>query len=469
MLKNIKYLSIAFIFTACAVGPDYKTPQLKSFKTLQENSIKTSDKSLHSWWKNFNDPILNLLIKKAQDSNLDIKTAYLNIKKSKLAYNIVEEDFEPDLALVASSKRGHNSDNGGSFARGKTGNDFQVGLNVSWELDLFGRIDRLVEANYAKLQADKFLYQDVLISLKAEVISTYIQTRNIEDRILITKKNIKIQEDFLRLTQNLKNAGTASKLDVIRASTNLLITKSVLPTLNSNKIALIQKLSVLLNSNAKEIISILEKEESILPFIKNETIRFSSNLLRNRPDVRLKERELAAQTALIGVATTSLYPSLTLGGFLGYNSMQNNTLLSPESQLWNIGGSFLYSIFNRSKIKASIKIEETKALMALNEYKKTVLMAISEVNSNLSFYKSERIRYSYLQEAYSLNEESVHLAKLRYENGLSSFQEVLDSQRQLFSSEDKLSQSKSSISLYYVNIHKSFGLGWNTKNENKNK
>ena len=469
MLKNIKYLSLALVFTSCAVGPNYNPPELKSFHILQENNLLHKNKQEHSWWKNFNDPILNQLILKAQENNLDINTAYLNIKKSRLTYNIVKEDFEPNAAFVINPQRGKKSENVPSFAPGLTGNNLNLGLSVSWEVDLFGRIDRLVEANYAKYEADKFLYQDILLSLKAQVASTYIEIRSLEDRILITKKNINIQERFFNLTKKLKNAGSASKLDVIRANSNLLSTQAYLPSLHANKTALIQKLDVLLNTRDVKVQNSLKSTQSFIPVSYKKNITFSANLLRNRPDVRLKERELAAQTALIGVATTALYPSLTLSGFLGYNSISSSNLLSPESLLWNVGGSFFYSIFNRSKIKASISIEETKAEMALNNYKKTVLNAIAEVNTNLDFYKSEKIKFSYLEKAYSLSQESVHLANLRYENGLSSFQEVLDSQRQLFLSEEALSQSKTSSSLYYIKIHKALGLGWNTQNDKKEK
>jgi len=469
MLKNIKYLILALVFTSCAVGPNYSPPELKSFHILQEKNLLSKNTQEHRWWKNFKDPILNALIIKAEKNNLDINTAYLNIKKSQLIYKIVKEDFEPNAALIIDPKRGKKSENVPSFGPGLTGNNLNLGLSVSWEVDLFGRINRLVEAKNAKYQADRFLYQDVLLSLKAQVASTYIQIRSLEDKIRITKKNIKIQEDFFNLTTKLKNAGSASKLDVIRANSNLLSTQAYLPSIYANKTALVQQLSVLLNTKAVELQKSIQSAKSFIPITKKENIIFTANLLRNRPDVRLKERELAAQTALIGVATTALYPSLSLSGFLGYNSISSSNLLSPESLLWNVGGSFFYSIFNRGKIKNSIKIEETKALMALNAYKKTVLSAIAEVNSNLDFYKSEKIKFTYLKKAYVLSEESVHLANLRYENGLSSFQEVLASQKQLFLSEESLSQSKTSSSLYYIKLHKALGLGWNTQKDKKEK
>ena len=473
MFKSIKYIVLIFVFTACAVGPDYKVPELKSFDALTKQSLDKENEIVHLWWKNFNDPILNDLIIKATKSNLDIKTAYLNIKKARLSLNITEDDFNPDISLGVDAQRAKNSENGSSYPQGSIGNNYQLGINATWEIDLFGRIERLVESSSARLEADTFMYQDILVSLKAEVASTYIEIRNLEDRIKVAKKNILIQNDFLKLTQNLKNAGTASKLDVLRAHTNLLITKSNLPTFQANKNSFIQKLSILLNTTDIKINKYINVNESFIPQSKDDIINLSTNMLRKRPDVRLKERNLAAQTAIIGVATSALYPNLTLGGFLGYNSLQSSSLLDPESQLWNIGGSFFFSLFNRDTIKSNIKIEETKTQIALNDYKKTVLQAISEVNSNISFYKNEKIKNKYLQKAYELNFEAVTLSKLRYENGLSNFQEVLDSQRQLFSSSDMLSQSNSAISLYYVKIYKSLGAGWKTtineKTEVKNK
>ena len=475
MLKSLKYISLIFIFTACAVGPDYKVPKLKTFDTLdKEYKSSYNNLEVHNWWKKFNDPTLNKLINIAKESNLDIKTAYLNIKKSRLSLNMSEDDFLPNAAIGSGAGRGQLSENSNPPGMGGVeANKFQVGLSVSWEIDLFGRIQRTVEAKKAKLQADTYMYQNVLLTLKAEVITTYIQIRNLEDRLKVANNNIHIQEEFFTLTKNLKEAGSASKLDVLRANTNLLLTKAYLPSFEANKNALIQKISFLLAKPSDEIKTILDSSESFIPFINENDLKFSTNLLRQRPDIRISERNLAAQTALIGVANSALYPNLTLSGFLGYESFESGTLFDAKSQLWNIGTSFLFPIFNREKIKNAIKGEETKAKMAFNEYKKAVLKAVSEVNSNISFYKNEKIKYIFLKEASSLNLQSLNLAKLRYENGLSSFQEVLDSQRQGFLTDDKLSLSKSAISLYYVKINKALGAGWKDDNQdnknNKNK
>lgn len=464
MLKSLKYIALVFIFTACAVGPDYQVPKLKTFDTL-DKEYKNTNLEVHKWWEKFNDPTLNKLIKIAKNSNLDIKTAYLNIKKSRLSLNMNEDDFLPNAAISTTVQRGEKSINGTSpyLGPGIVGNKYQSGISVSWEIDLFGRISRSIEAKKAKLQADTYMYQNVLLSLKAELVSTYIQIRNLEDRIKVANHNIDIQEKFVTLTKNLKEAGSASKLDVLRANTNLLLTKAYLPSFQANKNALIQKLSFLLSKPSNEIKNILSSVESFIPFVNENNLKFSTNLLRQRPDIRMNERNLAAQTALIGLANTALYPNLTLSGFFGFESFESGTLFDSSSQLWNIGTSFLFPIFNRGKIKLAIKSEETKAEMAFNTYQKSVLKAVSEVDSNISFYKHEKIKYQFLKEAYQLNQESLKLAQLRYENGLSSFQEVLDSQRQGFLTADKLSQSKSAISLYYVNINKALGAGWKEK------
>lgn len=453
----------------CKVTSDYTPPQSQSpdcFNTLAVDSpvtsaLKNSPATLDSWWKTFNDPMLNSLIERAAASNLDVKLAESRIREARAQRRFVKADELPKVNASGLYDRKRNSENSiGSFGSNESYDLFQAGFDASWELDLFGRVSRSVEAADAELAASVEARNAVLVSLLAELALNYIDYRASQINLDIAEKAVAAQESTLTLTESRFSAGLIGELDVARAKAQLETRRSQVPPIKISMAQSAHRLATLLGKPAGSLDEEL-KSPSPLPVIAPEiAVGVPADMLRRRPDVRRAERQLAAATARVGVATADLYPRIALNGTLGVQSSQFADLFDINSRYWSIGPSVTWPVFDAGRVRANIAVQDARVEQSLTQYEQVVLASYEESENAMVGFLREQARRAALAASVDANRRALTLAEQLYSSGLADFLNVLDAQRSLFVAEEALTLSEQAVVANLISIYKSLGGGW---------
>ncbi len=462
-------LGVVFLFlSGCAVGPDYQRPDIAVPDGWGETSgLRSGDpNSLARWWEKLNDPILNELIDRAGQYNPDIYQSYLRILQSRAQRNYTAGIYEPQVDAVANYQRSRDSGRNYQASLGQLPEDvdtYTAGFEAAWEIDFFGRIKRSVEAANYEFEASVEDYRNVMISIYSEVTRNYIEVRTAQRRLKYALDNIRTQRETLELTKARFESGLVPELDVEQARANLANTESEVPLLREAETAAVNRIAVLLGTYPQQLgIDLYEQGE--IPDVTAKPVGIAPmELLRRRPDVRAAERRLAAQTARIGIAKADLYPSLSITGYFKFEAMDFDDLGDWAARKYGFGPGFQWNILNGDRIRSNIRIQEIERDRAFIEYKKTVLYAVEEAEDAISFYARQGMRYEALKRSVDASEKSVELVRTLYTNGLTDFQNVLDTQRTLFLQQDRLAASRGQIAQDWVGIYKAFGGGWEIK------
>jgi multidrug efflux system outer membrane protein len=453
-------LLILVLFSSCAtVGPDYSPPAIEvpdNWQTgLSENLPAATDKGIYTkWWESFNDPILSDLITRAVSNNLSIKEAVTRITEARARRGIAAADEYPSVSSSASATKSHTS--------GVSNKSYQMGIDSSWEIDLFGGIKRSVEASDADIESANESLKDVIISLTAEVALNYVQLRLYQSQLDVTLSNLKSQEETNEIVTWRYQAGLVTELDLQNSESTLEQTRSLLPDLQSNIAQAQHKIAVLLGVNPGALKQELSKAMPI-PVLKDEIkTGIPADILRQRPDLRKAERDLAAQTARIGVAVSDLYPKITLSGSIQVQSPSTGSLLSSDSLSSSIGPSISWQVFRAGAIKQNIEIQSTLADRLLIQYKALVLSALEEVEDAMSSCLYDQMKRESLKKAVNAASRSLELSRMQYSSGLVDFQVLLESERTLLSLQDQLTQNEGQITIDYISLYKALGGGWSS-------
>jgi NodT family efflux transporter outer membrane factor (OMF) lipoprotein len=446
------------------VGPSYTSPKTAVPDAWQTAALKgfTDAKiPFQTWWQAFQDPALDTLIADVSTNNLDLAAAVARVDEAAARYGYSKIAEEPQVDGVGGMTRTRNSERIRTHA---TQNDnpywlYDVGFTMSWELDVWGRVQRSIESARGQWEASQEDLRDVQVIIQADTAATYVNVRTLQQRLAYARSNVALQEATLKLTRDRQNAGLTGELDVRQAELNLATTRALIPQLEAQLDQALNRLCLLsgkLPGTQKHLLQTAARlrEVTDLPAL------LPAELLRRRPDVRAAERRLASQTALIGVATAELYPAFTLNGSFEWQASESGNLLNPQSRTYGIGPSFRWNLLNRDRIKDSIKSEEALTRQALAAYEKTVLTAYQESEDALSAYANELTRLGALREAVTAATRSVALVDTLYRNGLTDFQNVLDTQRALFQQQDALAAAQGSAAQNLIAIYKAFGGGW---------
>lgn len=456
----------SLLFQGCTVGKDYQSPKIGLHErwSTEPNSVfsQAQDPNMTGWWKVFDDECLNSLITQAIENNKDIQAAISRVDAARALRDYTTGRYYPQVDATGSYARMQSSKDGltRSSAEPDAMNLHSVGADFLWEVDLFGKIKRLVESSEASYQASIEDYRNVMVVLLAEVCRNYIELRTIQTQIVYANDNIEIQRRTLQLTKGRFEAGIAGELDVRQAEVNLSNTESTVPLLRIAESAAMNRLAVLLGQMP---VSLNEQLSPIKPLpVVQEAIAIGlpADLLRQRPDIRRAERQLAAQTALIGVAQADLYPSLQLLGTFEIQSRQLSGLGNIHNKAYAFGPGLRWNIFDGNRIRNTIKIEEANTQALLANWENTVLAAAEEVQNAMVAYTQQLDRRVSLDNSVKSSRRSVELVENLYTNGLTDFQNVLDSQRTLFSQQEKLAQSEGAALQALVLLYKSSGGGW---------
>ncbi len=458
-----------FLLWGCAVGPDFKSPKMPvpdqwvgapKSPGIEVSASADQTQDLVQWWKNFDDPALDSLIERAIASNLDLALAKSRIRQARAARGIVASGLWPQLDGSASYQRRHAAGVGGA---GPERNLFQIGLDAAWEIDVFGGIRRNVEASNADIQAAHEDRRDVLVSLVAEMGTSYALLRGTQQEIAIARRNLAAQRRTADITRKRYEAGFVSKLDVTNADAQAATTESLIPPLESTAAGTLYSMSLLLGQEPGSLTEELSTESPIPSTPPTVPVGIPSDLLRRRPDIRRAEAQIHAATARIGVATADLFPKFSLTGSLGFSSTDLAMALNwTQSRTWSFGPSVTWPIFQAGKILSNIEVQNALEEQALLTYQKVVLSALNEVETALVAYAKEREHYTALDEAVRNNRQAVDLSMQLYVAGRTDFLNVLNAQRSLFVSEEALAQSSRTLTTNLIAIYKALGGGWSS-------
>ncbi|MDX9701607.1 MAG: efflux transporter outer membrane subunit [Candidatus Auribacterota bacterium] len=457
------------LVAGCAVGPDYAAPDLempqawygKNSEPEPEQYVKTTEMS--NWWILLNDPDLKQLIDQSLYGNITLKEAYYRIVVAQAQKQYAQGEYFPRIDMQTGYTRSRASQNTSLKRTGQEAepmDTYSAGLGTSWELDLFGRIRRSVESADASLDASKEACNDIMVSLTSSVASSYIELRTLQERIAFAKKNIDLQQETLKLTVARFDSELVPELDVEQAKLNLANTQAAISSLQKAESEVFNRLAVLLGGFPHGLRARIT-EGAPIPEISPEIPKIVPlEIIRQRPDIRLAERQLAAQTARIGIAKTGFYPVASFKGSFFLEGTEPSDLKDISSRRYSFGPQFDWNIFEGGRTLSNVRIESAKTEQVKLQYEQTVLSAVEEVENALAFYSEEKKRYEALQQSAESSQKSVELVSSLYRSGLTDFQNVLDMQRTLFKSQDELANSKGQIIQDWIRIYKAFGGGW---------
>jgi NodT family efflux transporter outer membrane factor (OMF) lipoprotein len=447
---------------ACAVGPDYQTPSRDVTAAWREEAgavLVAQEPDLAAWWRTFDDPVLDELVERAARQGLDLREAFARVREARALRGVSAADYYPTVDGVASYERRDQSQNTafGNFAFDE--DVYTVGFDAAWEIDLWGRVRRSVEAADADLAATIEDAHDVAVTVAAETALSYVDYRAFQTRLAIARNNVALQEETLQVVNSRFDAGLVDERDVAQARTNVESTRSRVPALEVGLRAAENRLSVLLGLAPGALAELLAETQPIPVPPVAIAVGVPADLLRRRADVRRAERVLAAETARIGVAEGDLYPRLALVGNLGLTSNDSGTLFESDSQFFGFGPSLRWNLFDGGRLRGRVKAQDARAEQALVRWERAVLVALEETENSMTSFVREQSRRESLIAAAEQARRAVELARTQYDEGPTDFQIVLISERALADLEDELALSEAAITGSAVRLYKALGGG----------
>jgi multidrug efflux system outer membrane protein len=444
----------------CAVGPEYHAPDTtmpshwETPPATQASVTVEEPVQSERWWTTFRDPTLDSLVERAVNTNLDLEAATERLRQARASVGLARSGLFPTANL-----NGSYTHSGSGM--GPDQDLWQAGLDAAWELDVFGGLRRSVESAKASYEASIQDRRDVLVTLLGEVATDYILLRGYQQEVAIAHENLDLQTRNAAITRQKKTLGNGTELDIAQAEAQVASTTASLETLEANEQQAVYALSILLGLPP----AALETELSTPGNIPNPPpvvpVGLPAELLMRRPDIRRAERQLAAATAQIGVATADLYPQFSLTGNLNVSGSKISALGNWADRSWSIGPSATWLIFDANGVRSNIEIQNALAAQAFTTYKQTVLTAMQEVENALVAYAREQRRRAALTDAVNANQLAVAAATSRYrQGGLTDFLSVLVAEGSLYGSQDALVQSNRDVATDAVALYKALGGGW---------
>jgi NodT family efflux transporter outer membrane factor (OMF) lipoprotein len=485
-------LAAVLLLCGCTMGPDFKSPQAAAPLSWVSGPGKPGASTPMAapidpnWWNLFHDGELTTLEQHVATENLDVRVATIRLTESRAQLGVISADAYPNFEANTSYQRQKASNNGafaglsaiaaGTGANGAAGQTtggvngaalgatdiYQYGFDSTWEVDLWGKVRRAVEAADASVTATAEARRDTLLTSLAEVARDYLQLRGTQARLQIARDNLKSAQQSQELTRERALGGVTTDLDVANASAQVATFAAQIPPLEQQERQFINALSLLLGQPPQALAAELATARPVPPVPPLIPIGLPSELARRRPDIRESEAQLHAATATIGVAEANFYPSFTLTGSFGIQGLQPWNLFTLASRMYALGPSVNIPIFEGGRLKATLALRKEQEQEAAVVYQRTVLGAWHEIDNSLTAYQAEQRRRDQLTEAVAQNERAVSLAQSRYQQGVADFLQVLDAQRSLFATQQELAVSTTTVDTDLVAIYKALGGGWET-------
>ncbi len=469
-------LPLYLLLASCTVGPDYVRPPSPlgpDWYQSEVDGLSTSPQQESAWWARFGDPELDRVVGIALAANNALEIAGLRVLESRARLGIATGQQYPQSQFVAGGATAVSaSESAANTAAGDLEYlQYDVGVGATWEIDFWGRYRRGIEAADAAYLGSIAAYDETTILVAAQVALAYVTIRTIEEQIRITKDNIASQQRSLDIVQVQYDNGATSELDVLQARTLLLSTQATLPALEANLGQAEHALSVLLGRPPGAMDSLLTDGQPIPDVPARLAVGIPSDLLRRRPDIRRAEYQAMAANASVGLAEADLYPSFTLSGTLGFvvaddtdTTRSGRTgigeLFGSDSLTWSAGPAFVWPFLNYGRIRNNVRVQDAQLQQALTAYRETALQAAREVEDAIVAFDGARRQYRILVETVSAAERSNEVALLRFSEGFSSYQRVLDAQTALFTQQGRLVASKGDQAAAVISLYLALGGGW---------
>lgn len=483
---GLSALSVLLLSTGCnKIGPDFTSLDKIEIPKAWEKKTKHDIQEIASWWKIFNDPLLNKLVMTTYAQNLDIKSAGLRILQARAALGISEGLQYPQVQTLSGNAARVRSNDTTFLAAG-------INFDMGWEIDFWGKYARGIESSEATLYASLFSYNDIMISVIAEVARNYINYQTAKERIAYAERNIVIQERVSKITQIQFNSGNVSELDMQQSRAQLYTTRSVLPALELSKVKSRNAIAVLMGMSTTEVGKLLHTgksyKDNISKYVNtdksfiqikegdrdninvalvptasfNPYYKIDAALLSNRPDLKVAEYQVRANSANIGATEATLYPSFSLFGNIGINSTNaTGSWVSAGDALGvSIGPSFSWNIFQYGRIKSQVRLKDAIFEESLVNYNKKVLSALSEVSDALNGYRLTKEQLEANKKAVNATVRAFNISMTQYNDGLVSYERLLTSVNNLTRSQDQYAQIKGNLATNVMLMYKALGGGW---------
>jgi multidrug efflux system outer membrane protein len=450
----------------CAVGPNYEEPAPPAVEKFEQGAQAgvSSDAVVVAWWKEFGDPRLDALIARAVEGNRGVKAAMAAVREARALFQETEYELIPDLqASGAYTRRKLSSASApGVPDSARKISYWSAGFDAAWEIDLFGRIRRTIEAASAEAEAVEAFRRDVTVTLLADVARHYFELRGSLHEVEVARKNAEIQREALRVTGARFDAGRGTELDVARSRADLNATLALIPPQEAAAARAKNRLAVLLGVPPPGFTIDLAPPSPLDKLPALVAIGRPEDLLRRRPDIREAERHLAAATARIGVATADLFPRISFGGSLGVDGKSVSGLFKSGGSRYAFGPSITWEALNLGSVAARIRAAGARADAELARYEETVLVALEETENALVTFGRARARRDALVEGVRASERAAALAEARYQGGADDYLSSLLAQRTVLSLQLQLAESQTQTVTALIALYKALGGGWET-------
>jgi multidrug efflux system outer membrane protein len=450
---------MVLLLSACAMGPDYEKPEVPVPDAFQEPTIPGASFANLKWWELFQDEELTRLIEMALINNKEVAIAMARIEEARATLGFVRADQFPNLDGTAGASRGNLIP--GAGLPGSINETFVLAGNLSFEVDLWGKLRRSTEAARAELLATVEARNVVTITLIADVASVYLLLLDLDERVSIAQRTMKTRQDSLDIIQARFDRGTVPLVDVNQAQIELADAAAQLAALERENQRAENLLSVLLGQNPGPVMRTPGKDEKLLP--PEIPAGLPSELLERRPDVRQASQQLAAQTARIGVAEALRFPSLSLTGSLGLASTELDDFFSSSNKAWGLSANFLGPVFDAGRNKSRVEAERALTEQLLKNYELIVLRAFQEVEDSLIDIRTYRDEALARKRQVTAARSASKLSFARYNGGVTSYLEVLESDRSLFRAELLVSSTTRQELVSIISLYKALGGGWLTE------
>ncbi len=444
------------LLTGCAVGPDYQPPELDAPAqfSAEHDGQPFSRTEEERFWDGFGDPLLAELIHQTLQSNLDLQVALTRYQRAAALLRGSRSERLPTVGLGASAAAQHLAE----VERLPGADDdielYRIDANASWELDLFGRLRRATEAQGARLQATEAELAALRVALVGQLASSYFELRGLQQQLAVAQQNVALQRDSLAIVSARQTAGRSTEFDVLRARAQLASTRAEIPRLQAEIRVRMHRIAVLTGQAPGQLIGRLSPVTTLPTITPTIPVGSPGEVLRRRPDIRQAERQLAAATADIGVATADLFPRFSLDALLGTVALDGSDLFSAGAESRRVGLGIDWSFLNFGRVRARIDAEDADAQAALVEYRQVVLEALEETENRLVRYQRTQQRSAELAAAASAAREAAQLARTRYEQGYIGYFEVLDAEREQLTNDNALTRSRTATVLAMVDVYR---------------
>jgi len=460
-MNRLITLSMTLLMLAgCAIGPDYRKPETASPPVWMVDMQQAKDTANTAWWEQFNDPALNNLITIALQQNYDLRIATARVEEYYGRYGATRADLFPQVGYGASGSRVQMSEKGPlALTPGSSSlySSYDAQFSASWEIDLWGKIRRATEAARADLMTAEDIRSGVILSLVTSVATAYVDLRSLDQQLEIARQTIKLREESVKLFDIRFKGGNISEMELSQVKSEYYVALAAIPDLEKRVRQQENLINLLLGRNPGPI-----SRGNLLGDIALPTVPagLPSDLLVRRPDIRQAEQALIAANARIGVAKAQYFPSISLTGLFGSSSTDLDALFTGPAETWNFVGSLAGPIFTAGKIKGSVKAAQAIQQQALFGYEKAVRNGFREFEDSLIDQDRTRLQLDAQMKQVEALATYARLARLRYENGYTSYIEVLDAERSLFSGQLTYAQTQDLLLRALVNLYKAMGGGW---------